>query len=404
MKVQEAIDLAISKFEVFPSQIILLKDNPIQNFILREDVRAKRSAPPFDRSAVDGFALKAEDTFSASETNPMLLKVLGTVHMGNETSLKIEKGTAIQVPTGGVLPEGSDAVIMVEDTNELQDNYIEVTSVLHPGKNVSKKGEDIQENEVILQKGRKLRSVDRGYLLSAGVTEIKITKVPSIAIIVTGDELIEPWEDIPIGKIPETNSVNLYDLCKDEGWNSFTLGIVRDEKDQLKKVIEKAITEYDVVLINAGTSVGKKDLAPVILSEIGELIFHGLSMRPGGPVLCANVNNKIIFGIPGFPTASIIAFRFIIKPIIQTLTGLDKSKTKFSITASISRNVSSKVGRLDYLRVMLERDSENNYLAVPIQIGGSGILKNIVDADGFVEIPESSEGLKEGDQVDVILW
>ena len=172
----------------------------------------------------------------------------------------------------------------------------------------------------------------------------------------------------------------------------------------MKKTIQKSINDFDVVLINAGTSVGKKDLAPIILNELGELIFHGLSMRPAGPVLCAKVNNKIVFGVPGFPTASIIAFRFVIKPIIYKLLGIPATHSQYSITAIISRNVGSKVGRLYFLRVKLTKNNENSYIAVPIQIGGSGILRNIVEADGFIEIPESSEGLKEGDQVEVFLW
>ena len=220
----------------------------------------------------------------------------------------------------------------------------------------------------------------------------------------TGDELVDPWKSIEPGKIPEVNSFNLFDLCQDERWNPKILGIVKDQEDNLRETIQKAINEFDIVLINAGTSVGKKDFVPVILHELGEIIFHGLSMRPGGPVLCANVNNKIVFGIPGFPTASIVAFRFIIKPIIQSLTKLNKEKLNLTVPAIIARNVGSKVGRLDFLRVKLERDNDKNFIAVPIQIGGSGILKNIVDADGFIEIPESSEGLKEGDRVEVIIW
>ena len=404
MKVQQAIELATTKFDLFQCEIRSLKDKPIQNYVLREDIYAKRSVPPFDRSAVDGFALKAEDTFSASETNPLLLKVLGTINIGYSTDLKVEKGTAIQVPTGGILPEGADAVIMVEDTNKLEDNYIEVTSVLHPRKNVSAKGEDVKQEQLMFQTGHKFRSVDRGFMLSAGITEVQVTKTPSIAIIVTGDELVEPWEDVPDGKIPETNSVNLFDLCKDERWKPTKVGIVKDEIDNLKKTIEKAVNEYDVVLINAGTSVGKKDFAPVILSELGDIVFHGLAMRPGGPVLCANVNNKIVFGIPGFPTATIIAFRFIIRPIISALMGLQEKGANRYVPATISRNVGSKIGRMDFLRVKLEKRIDGNYSAVPIQIGGSGILKNIVDADGFIIIPELSEGLKEGDKVEVQLW
>ena len=358
MKVQEAIQLAISKFKPFPEETVLLKNTPLQNFVLRENVYAKRLVPPFDRSAVDGYAVRAEDTYSASESNPMLLKAIDAINIGVVPNTKVEKGVAIQVPTGGVVPEGANAVIMVEDTNKLHDNYIEVFSVIHPGKNISKKGEDVQEQELLFTSGHKLRSVDRGYMLSTGITEVKVTRPPTVGIIVTGDELIEPWEMIPPGKIPETNSYNLFDLCQDTGLEPTIIGMVKDKKDELTNIIQKAIETYDIILINAGTSVGGKDFVPVILNELGEIFFHGLAMRPGGPVLCANVNNKPIFGIPGFPTASIVAFRFIIRPILESLLGLEDKYSKNTLPAVISRNVGSKIGRMDFLRVKLRKEDQ----------------------------------------------
>lgn len=404
IKIQQAIDLAIDKFNFFLTESISLKENSVHNMILRENIYAKRSVPPFDRSAVDGFALKAEDTFSASETNPLVLKIIGTINIGENSDLVVEKGLAVQIPTGGIIPMGADAVIMLEDTNRIQNDYIEVISVVHPGKNISKKGEDIQEQQIMFQEGRKLRSGDRGFLLSAGILNVNITHPPSVAIIVTGDELVEPWEPINLGKIPEINSINLYDLCVDEGWIPNCFRIIKDDEEELKKTINKAIDNYDIILINGGTSVGKKDLVPVILNELGEIVFHGVAMRPGSPVLCAKVRNKILFGIPGFPTATIISFRFIIKPIISALMGEKSKKLILTISAKISRNVASKIGRMDFLRIKLEKSSDGSYIAIPIQIGGSGKLKNIIEADGIIQIAEMSEGLKEGDQVDVILW
>ncbi len=404
MKVQEAIDLAVKKLEPLPIITLFLKETSIQNYILKETIYAKRTSPPFDRSAVDGYAIRAEDSFSASESNPMLVKVVDSINMGVSPLKKVEKGFAVQVPTGGVIPDGANAVIMIEDTNKIDNDYLELYAVLPPGKNISKKGEDIKEGEMLFETGHKLRSVDRGFLLSAGITEIKVSKLPTIAIIVTGDELTEPWNFIAPGQIPEINSFNLFDLCLDENWKPIKVGIIKDNEEDLRNAIEKTIASYDVVFINAGTSVGKRDLAPVILHDLGDIIFHGLAMRPGGPVLCAKVDKKIVFGIPGFPTASIIAFRFIIRPIIRSLLGLSDHNSEKTVPAKISRNVSSKLGRMDFLRVKLVKYNIENYIAEPIQIGGSGILKNIIQADGFVIIPESSEGLKEGDLVEVVLW
>lgn len=404
MKVADAIDQAVEKLSPLPIEILSLKENDIRNYILRENINAKRSSPPFNRSAVDGYAIMAEDSYSASESNPMLVKIVDSMQIGISPSKKVKKGLTIQVPTGGVIPEGANAVIMVENTNKIDNDFLELYTVLPPGKNISKKGEDFKEGELLFKIGHRFRSVDRGFLLSAGITEVKVSKQPSVAIIVTGDELVEPWQTITPGQIPEVNSFNLADLCLDEGWNPKVLGIVKDQEEILRKIIQKAIDDFDVVLINAGTSVGKKDFTPMILNGLGEIVFHGLSIRPAGPVLCANVNNKIVFGVPGFPTASIIAFRFVIKPIVNRLLGLPATQSLVSIPAIISRNVGSKVGRMDFLRVKLNKTEKDNYIAVPIQIGGSGILRNIVEADGFVEIPELSEGLKEGDQVKVFLF
>jgi molybdenum cofactor synthesis domain-containing protein len=336
----------------------------------------------------------------------MLLQVIGKLNIGEVSNLSVENGTVIQIPTGGVVPNGANAVIMVEDTRKITEDseFIEIINVLHPGKNISKQGEDIQKGELLFESGHKLRSVDRGYLLSAGIKEIKVTCPPTVAIITTGDELVAPWDEIPLGKIPDINSVNLADMCCDEGWNPEIIGIIKDIKQELESTIKDCVKQYDVVLINGGTSVGKKDFVPVILDELGEVLFHGLAMRPGSPVMCAKIDNKVVFGVPGFPTATIIAFQFVIKPILLSLMGVDDPNPLRTIEAKISRNVGSKLGRLDYLRVNIVRSKNGGYDAVPIQIGGSGVLQNIVKANGFIPIPESSEGLKKGDNVEVILW
>ncbi|MFW9928971.1 MAG: gephyrin-like molybdotransferase Glp [Candidatus Thorarchaeota archaeon] len=404
LKVNDAIQSAINAFKLFSVDNISLKNTLIQNKILREDIYANRSIPPFNRSAVDGYAIKAEDTFSASESNPLLLKVVDKINIGEESKVALEKGCVIQIPTGGVIPPRADAVVMIEDTNKVSQGYIEVYSVLHPGKNVSKFGEDIKKDELIYQSGYKLRSIDRGFLLSAGINNINVCQTPSVAIIATGDELVEPWENITPGKIPEINTTNLFDLCIDEGWNPTVCGIFKDEKNELQKIIIDSLNKYDVILVNAGTSVGKKDYIPIILNEMGTILFHGVSMRPGSPIMCAKVQDKLIFGIPGFPTAAIISFRFIIVPIIRSLMGMKNPFSSTTVRAVLSRNVGSKLGRIDYLRVKLSMLENGEYQAIPIQIGGSGILKNIVEAHGFIPVPESSEGLKEGDIVDVVLW
>ncbi|MHA2363752.1 MAG: molybdopterin molybdotransferase MoeA [Candidatus Hodarchaeales archaeon] len=405
IKIDKAIQKCIEAFNLLPTHSVSLQLISLKNKILREDIFAKRSIPPFDRSAVDGYAVRAEDTFSASETNPQILNVIGQFAIGQvPPKLKVVKYTAIQIPTGGVIPEGTNAVIMVEDTAKITENEIEIYASLHPGKNISKAGEDIEKNQLIFKSGRRLRGIDRGFLLSAGINSTLVSKIPSIAIIATGDELLDPWDTITPGKIPEINTVNLFDMCLEEGWNPEIKGIIHDQKNDLREIINECVKKnYDVVLLSGGTSVGQKDFLPILFNELGTVIFHGIAMRPGGPVVASKINDKLVFGIPGFPTAALIAFRFVVRPIILSLMGQKDDSLPKNIPAKISRNVGSKLGRLDFLRVKLQKNTSGDLEAVPIQIGGSGVLTNMVNAHGIIPIPESSEGLKRGDIVDVIL-
>ncbi|MHA2113376.1 MAG: molybdopterin molybdotransferase MoeA, partial [Candidatus Hodarchaeales archaeon] len=305
----------------------------------------------------------------------------------------------------GILPEGANAVVMLEDTSILpeKNNYLEIYSSVYPGKNVSPCGEDFHNNTLLLEAGRRLKAVDRAFILSSGNRIIRVSSIPSIGIISTGSELSEAWnEELPIGKIPDVNSINLKELCQEEGWNAEIIGIIPDEEDSLNNAIVNAASHYDIVILSGGSSVGERDFIPLLLNNLGNLIFHGIAMRPGGPVCSAKVGNSIIFGLPGFPTATLISFYFLIRPIILSLLGME-NYTPLKIKAKISRNVGSKLGRLDFLRVKIKQEKSGEYFALPIQIGGSGILRSIVYGDGLIIISESSEGLKDGDIVDVII-
>ncbi|MHA1227784.1 MAG: molybdopterin molybdotransferase MoeA, partial [Candidatus Hodarchaeales archaeon] len=407
IKLDKAVDLCIETFNRFSVEEIDIVQNSVSKRILAEDIYANRSIPPFDRAAMDGYVVKASDTVGASENNPLTLQVIGEIEIGQFPAKKIKQGTAIRIPTGGMVPEGADAVVMVEDTAIIsqESNEIEVYASVHPGKNISFAGEDFKKNDLILRAGKRLDAVDRGFLLSAGVSKVKVSCVPKIAILSTGNELVTPWnQKLEPGKIPDVNSINLYEMCLKEGWKATILGIVPDIENSLRQAIEKAAKEYDVVLLSGGSSVGKKDFIPSLLNKLGTLVFHGIAMRPGGPICASLVNDKIAFGLPGFPTATLVAFQFVVKPVLLSLMGLDKSYQHLKLPVKVARNVGSKLGRLDFLRVRLERTSSGELQAIPIQIGGSGILRNMIEGTAIIAIPEASEGLKEGDIVEAIVW
>lgn len=405
IKLQDAIKTCLTEFPSFPIEEITLKTTSLSNRILAQEVYSKRAIPPFHRSAVDGYAVKALDTIGASENTPVILKVINELQIGHIPTVSLESGTAIQIPTGGVVPDGADAVIMVEDTEKLSaSDDIEIYVSIHPGKNVAKAGEDLEENELLFKAGRKLKAIDRAFLLSAGIKKIKTCIIPKIAIFSTGNELIEAWEhDIPQGKIPDVNSVNLYELCLEERWYPEFKGIIPDEETSLRQAILDSTQVCDVILLTGGSSVGKKDYIPLILNDVGKLIFHGIAMRPGGPVSAARIDNTLVFGLPGFPAAALISFQFLIKPVLYSLMGMDQKYKPLVVKAKVSRNVGSKLGRLDFLRVRLEKDPSGEKIAVPIQIGGSGLLKSLIHGNGIIPIPESSEGLKKDDIVDVVV-
>ncbi|MFX0174118.1 MAG: molybdopterin molybdotransferase MoeA [Candidatus Hodarchaeota archaeon] len=405
IKLQDAIKRSLMELPSFPSEEIELKTTSISNRILNQEIYSKRTIPPFNRSAVDGYAVKASDTIGASENTPVILKIIDELQIGQVPTISLEVGKTIQIPTGGVIPNGADAVIMIEDTEKLpESNDIEIYASIHPGKNVAKSGEDLEENELLFKAGRKLKAIDRAFLLSAGIKTIKTSTIPKIAIFSTGNELIEAWkEQISPGKIPDVNSVNLFELCLEERWYPEIKGIIPDEESSLRQAILDSARMYDVLLFTGGSSVGEKDYIPIILNEIGRLIFHGIAMRPGGPVSAARVDNTIVFGLPGFPAATLISFQFLVKPVLYSLMGMDSKYKPLIVDAKVSRNVGSKLGRLDFLRVRFEKDSSGKRIAIPIQIGGSGLLKSLVQGNGIIPIPESSEGLKKDDIVDVVV-
>jgi molybdenum cofactor synthesis domain-containing protein len=368
------------------------------NRILAEDVVSGYNIPHFDRAAMDGYAVRAEDTFGASFDNPMLLKVIGEMEIGEKKSIRIEKGEAVRIATGAVMPEGSNAVIMIEYTNRLNDS-VEIYKAVTPSENVSLVGEDVKAGEKILQKGTILQPQDVGILAALGRTKVKVLRIV-VAILSTGNELVEPDKKPEKGEVIDVNRYTIASALKLLGCNVLDCGICRDEEKEIEKRLKYALHNADVVIASGGTSVGEKDLLPKVVKKLGEIIVHGVSIKPGMPTALAAVNGKPVILLPGFPVAAIVAFYNLVPPILEKTLKVRIQQNY--VKAKVAKRISSKEGVKTFTRVALKK-SKDGYIAEPIRTSGSGILSSLVKAHGFAIIPEESEGVEEGEEVDVLL-
>jgi len=374
--------------------------------ILAEDIYSPEDMPGFDRSSVDGYAVISSDTFGASETMPLYLEVVGEVRMGEEPTERLTNGKAMKIPTGGMLPVGSDAVIMLEYTAQVDNSLIEILRPVAPGENVIKKDDDIKAGELVLKKGHRLRPQDIGALAGLGITEIAVYKRPAVAIISTGDEIVPPTEKPLPGQVRDINSYNLSSLIIEAGAIPMRLGILKDEYELIRDTLKKACEMADMVLISGGSSVGTRDYTAKAIEELGRpdggVLFHGVMMKPGKPTIGGIVGNVPVFGIPGHPAAATICFFNFVKPVIKRLSGQNSPEFPKTIKAVLNKNISSSPQRTDFVRVQIKTEG-NIFVAEPI-FGKSGLITTLVQADGIVVIPPERLGLEEGETVEVILF
>jgi len=365
--------------------------------ILAEDIVAKIDVPHFDRSAVDGYAVRAEDTFGASVTNPIVLKLSGEVEIG-EKPCELREGEAVRVSTGSALPKGANAVVMLEYTREF-DGHVEIYKAVTPWENVSRKGEDAKAGEIVLKKGEILQPQDVGIISALGYSEIRVLKKPKVAVISTGNELVEVGKELEIGKIVNSNSPMLCCAVREFNCEPVYLGIARDNVDELMTKLSEGVEIADIVLITGGTSVGKRDLVPDAVGKLGRVVVHGVAMKPGMPTGLGVIDGKPILLLPGFPVATLIAFYTFFPEILARITGVRVVGRKWSkVKAVLTRRIPSQPGVRTFTRVVVEDGR-----AEPIRTSGSGILTSMIKANGLVIVPEDREGFEEGEEVDVIL-
>lgn len=378
--------------------------------VLAEDITSKDPLPQFARSSMDGYAVRAMDTYGAGEALPALLKVTGEVAMGEDAKRPVGKGEAERIPTGGMLPPGADAIVMLEHTQAVGEGEVEVSKAVSPGENVVQAGEDVRAGEALLTAGHRLRPQDVGALAGIGVTAVEVFRRPVVAIINTGNEIIEADREPLPGQVRDINSYNLAGLVAQAGGEPVRMGIYRDEYASIRAAVEEGIRRADIVALTGGSSVGTGDLTAKVINDIGKpgVVVHGVSVRPGKPVIIGVVGGKPVFGLPGHPVAVTVSFELFLGPLIKRVSGeidplgIAGIPPVRVVKARMARNYSSAQGREDHLRVALEkRDGE--IWARPI-LGKSGLITTLVRAHGTVVIPLAKLGLEKGEWVDVRLF
>jgi len=365
--------------------------------ILAEDIVANYDIPHFDRSAVDGYAVFAEDTFGASLNSPVTLKIVGEVEIG-EKPIEMGRGEAVKVSTGSALPRGANAVVMLEYTKELN-GFVEIYKPVVPFENVSKKGEDVKAGEIVLKAGEILQPQNIGILASLGYKVVKVLRKPKVVIISTGNELVEVGESLEVGKVINSNAYMLSCALRMYNCEPVNYGIVRDDLDELKSALEFGVSVGDCVITTGGTSVGKRDLVPEVVKKLGEIVFHGISIKPGMPTGFGVIDKKPVLILSGFPVACLIGFELLFPYVLSKLTGVRVVRRRGEIVkAKLTRRIPSKAGVRTFARVIY-RDG----FAEPFMTSGSGILTSMVKANGIVVVPEEKEGFEEGEEVNVVL-
>ncbi|WP_297500096.1 gephyrin-like molybdotransferase Glp [Thermococcus sp.] len=358
--------------------------------VLAEDVVSSIDLPPFDRAAVDGYALRAEDTFRAREYSPVELRVIDEIVAGQESGAKVEPGTAVKLTTGAKIPEGANAVLM-QEMAEREGGVIRVLRPVAPGQNVAFAGEDVGKGEVILKKGQVLRPQDIALLKATGFKSVKVKRKPHVGIIVTGSELIEEFDEekLKAGKILESNSVMLKGLVRQYFGEPVFYGIIADDERLIGEAISRAKEENDLVLVTGGSAFGDTDFAHRFI----KLLFHGTTIKPGRPI----GYGERVFVMSGYPVAVFAQFHLYVKHALAKLVGARNYEVR--VRARLKERVSSQLGRCEFVKVWYEKGE-----ARPIKKRGSGIISSLVGSNGFILIPEDSEGYLEGEGVEVVLY
>lgn len=383
--------------------------------VAAEDILAPHDLPEFRRSTVDGYAVAARDSFGASTAQPAYLRVTGEIAMGSSPSLGIGIGECAQIHTGGMLPEGADAVVMLESTQTIGVSgkgtalpaEVEVLKPVAPGENVIMIGEDVRFGEIVISRGRRIRPQEIGGLMALGITSLRVTCKPKVALISSGDEIVGPRERPLPGQVRDVNSASLSALISACGGEPVFFGVVPDEVGRLAEVARRAVEACDLVVVTAGSSASTRDLTAATVGSLGTpgVLVHGVNIRPGKPTILGACNGKAVIGLPGNPVSALIIARLFLVPVMDRLLGLEALAARASIKARLAINLASQTGREDWWPVRIREDplSPHDWIVEPI-FGRSNLIFNLIAAHGLVQIPADTNGLAAGELVNVELF
>jgi molybdopterin molybdotransferase len=391
--VEDALQAFLNNLNLQPTLKTTVRTADALNRVLAEDITAKTDLPSFDRAAMDGYAVRAEDTFGATQYKPRLFQFT------KEDVLT--QNQAKQVWTGNPLPRNTNAVAMLEDT-ETTKAKLEVWTPLTPGENISKRGEDIQKGQIAIQAGTRLKPQHLGLIAALGETSLKVHEKPKVGIIATGNELAELGTRLQENQIYDTNKLVLSALCQENGAEPLDLGIAKDDINDITERLRTALEKADLTLTSGGTSVGGADFVPDAVNNLGKpgIIVHGIAMRPAMPTALAAINQKPLIILPGNPVAAIIGFEVFARPLLAKLQGLRHTEPRPTVQAEMTRRTATMLGRKNYVRVHVQKRNGRLY-AEPISAKGSSMLSTMTRSNGYVTVPENREGLEKGETVQV---
>lgn len=395
---------ALSSFPRLGTERIRLEDALFR--VLAEEIISPENLPVSSRATMDGYAVRAADTFGASESLPAFHSVVGQVNMGMLPKFEVKNGQAAEIPTGGFLPKGADAVVMVEYTRPIGHDTIEVVKPVTIGENVLDQGGDVAKGEVLLLPGRRFRPQDVGLMAGLGLTDVLVFQRPKVVVVSTGNEIVPIHQCPSPGQIRDINSYSLSALVRTVGAEPIMYGVIPDDTSLLKERLERGIMEGDVVVVSGGSSVGERDLMGEVVARLpnAKILVHGVALSPGKPTLLAKVTGKALFGLPGHPVSTMIVAQIFLMPFLKFICGeeLERGPLGSKVKATLATSIPSAHGREEYFRVKLEEKNGELY-ARPV-FGKSSMISTMVKSDGLIVVSIHAEGLAKGERVNVILF
>jgi putative molybdopterin biosynthesis protein len=404
VSVDEAERIFEKNFVPKPIESELVALSEAYSRVLANDIASSLDIPPFNRSTVDGYAVRATDTFGAEENRPVTLRLTGRVNIGEAPKARVRKGTLVEIVTGAPIPEDADAAVMIEYTERKGDSVLVRQAVSH-NENVMKAGSDIRKGETVLKKGILLSPYEVGVLAAIGCVKVEVFKRPAVAIFSTGAEITEPGKPLTPGKIYDINAHSLSAAVEECGCEPRNMGVVQDEHEQMRTALQDALKTADVVITSGGVSVGPTDIIPKVLNTLGKpgVIVYGIAIRPGKPTTIALVNEVPVFSLPGHPASSLMIFHLFVRRVLLRMAGRKEQENVY-VKATVSERLFPARGRRTYMTVTLKKDREGRIIASPVGTGASGAVTTLSKADGFLIIRENQQFVEKGSCIKVELF